>query len=356
MDGYVIKSLVSCFAMDTLPAQSTGATMQPAHDASIAKLNLINRRASLFANLSLSGIEVNIDKLKSIIPSRDEFRNDTDETAPFSFFVQFAALIHETTKFHESYDYGDETNASIKARSNFVHWLAANLFKLNMHIASDPFALYGAHNASEIQQVNNSVLTVLGVDPETFKPMLEAFKVLRDISAASYKAHLTDSEGPSIKASFIDHVKTTFESISECGSIVGPALIIAIGYSQLIFGIGTTRQIADKVSINFTVESEGGNYKKGTLIHAYHSRFSKFSGSYAKWLAEEDGKITELEDVGDFDPNKRIIFEVDNQPVFVMIPSDDFHIRALGEPIRFSNLIKDNFPDKQLQGVVFAML
>jgi hypothetical protein len=320
------------------------------------QVNKLLQRANLFANLNLGGISDKIDSLVSMGIPRNGFKHNNNDTAPFSFFVQLGALIDQAAEFDESFDFHNQTNDSLLAYKNFVYWLAASLFKLNLHIASDPFALYGDENAKQIHEVNNAVLGRMGVEPRIFNPIFEAFKLIREVSFVSYRAFLEGEDAPTINATMVNRFLERFEELGDPGNYIGPAAIIALAYTQTIFSIGTTKDLAENIKIGFSVDKDEDGYSQSTVINAFHTRFSKYAASYASWLIkDEDGSFVEEEDIEDFHPGQQVILQLEDEPVFVLIPSGEFHIKVLGNAIQFSQMITEAFPDKRLKALAFSI-
>lgn len=320
------------------------------------RIEAIFQRAELFSNLNLSSVPDMVNTASEIGIPKSEFRPNNNSTAPFNFLVQIGALHKEVKEFDEYFEDYDANDEMLRVCKNHIFWLAASLFKLNLHLAADPLGLYDSKDQSAIHNINGIILEKMGGTTAICVPLIEAFKLLREFSYLHYKAHLEGSDDPQITIHAVASILEKFDNLSPAGRFIGLAAIMAYGYTVSLFAVGTRKDLAENVKVNFSVERGKSGYQRGVVINAFHTRFAKYAASYAHWYELDDrGNLKDVQDIGDFSPKKQIVLQIDNQFVYVVLPESAALAYTVGNHIEFAQLISQNKLDKKIQLVMFPM-
>lgn len=329
-------------ASERATAPQAAPTTQPQEkpaDAAMRAYEQILNSAMRFANLKLYKTIENIQQLGTVGIAASEFEPNKDETAPFNFLVQFAALAYELDKFRKEFDPDhlddhEDEQAHTKAE-NFIYWLAANLFKLNLHMAADPFQIFKGPDSEMVMQTTNGMLGVLGVDQTAGSALANVFNSFRIISAKMYGAFLENEEPHKVLQGEITDMQSQLESLGNIAQYVGTAFVIALGYQAILFKIGTTKKLHENIEAQFSVERGENGYKLKTLAVAFGKRFRQFAGAYGQWHIVEDNSIWKESDIGDFKPNEKVLLTLDKTFIATINPNERLAIKLLGNPISF---------------------
>lgn len=301
----------------------------PAAPAKAALERILNRSVR-FTNLKLYKTIENVQKVSAIGIPATEFDPNKDETANFNFIAQFAALADELARFEKSFSPHNLDDEKDQQATNFIYWLAAGLFKLNLHIASDPLAVFQGQDAERIQDMFGKLLGVMEADQNAVAVLSNAFNSLRAISAKTYGAWLEQADPYKVVQGQIIQFKDDLEQFGDYAEIVAPAFAIALGYTQVLFRVGTTKDLHDQVKVQFPVERGEQGYKLRTLAGGFAKRFSKYAGAYAQWHVLTDGKtVTKVDEIGEFRPNEKILLEIDNSFISVGVPESNWEIHSI---------------------------
>lgn len=291
--------------------------------------NRILRRTAKFSNLNLAQSKKNIELFLPMGIPEEDFAFNENSSARNSYFVQLGALTKIVKEFDDQFDTNDESNSV--APVNFVLYLAASLFKLNLHMCIDPMGSYSKskQEEAEVQKGVNLFCSVMKCDQQATSSVINALLYLREFSRKAYISFLEDGKAHSLTQEELHLIKKHFTKLGDSGEYVIPALIIALSYTSILFDTGTTKNLHDQVSVRFTVEKDGNGYKPGTVIDGFHTRFAKYAGSYAQWYEVEGDKLVSVEDFGEFNPNQKILLAINGNVILTMMPEFEWAIPEL---------------------------